>query len=141
MTTSADDTRTETPRASGIHHWQSFAVADVEAFTAWLRAVGFVEHHIYRDDNDPTCVVHAEYLGPYGGGIMFGSAGPDGVLQNAGRSAAYLVVPDPDAFMAAALAAGATVDREVVDNDYGGRGGSVRDPEGNHWSFGTYQPT
>lgn len=22
----------------------------------------------------------------------------------------------------------------------GGRGGSVRDPEGNHWSFGSYQP-
>ena len=24
----------------------------------------------------------------------------------------------------------------MVDQDYGGRGGSVADPEGNHWSFG-----
>ena len=39
-----------------------------------------------------------------------------------------------------AVAAGATVLREVVDQDYGGRGGSVADPEGNHWSFGSYQP-
>jgi len=28
----------------------------------------------------------------------------------------------------------------MVDQDYGGRGGSVEDPEGNHWSFGSYQP-
>jgi uncharacterized glyoxalase superfamily protein PhnB len=28
----------------------------------------------------------------------------------------------------------------MVDQDYGGRGGSVTDPEGNHWSFGSYQP-
>jgi uncharacterized glyoxalase superfamily protein PhnB len=38
------------------------------------------------------------------------------------------------------VAAGATVERDLVDQDYGGRGGSVADPEGNHWSFGDYQP-
>ena len=31
-------------------------------------------------------------------------------------------------------------ERELVDQEYGGRGGSVADPEGNHWSFGDYQP-
>ncbi|MCW2766084.1 MAG: hypothetical protein JWO11_2043, partial [Nocardioides sp.] len=36
---------------------------------------------------------------------------------------------------------GASVVREMVDQDYGGRGGSVLDPEGNHWSFGDYQPS
>jgi uncharacterized glyoxalase superfamily protein PhnB len=28
----------------------------------------------------------------------------------------------------------------MVDQDYGGRGGTVQDPEGNSWSFGDYQP-
>ena len=30
--------------------------------------------------------------------------------------------------------------REPVDQDYGGRDYSVRDLEGNLWSFGTYDP-
>jgi len=30
--------------------------------------------------------------------------------------------------------------RALVDVDYGGRGYSCRDPEGNAWSFGTYDP-
>ena len=55
--------------------------------------------------------------------------------------AAYLVTDDPDAAFATAVEAGATVEREMVDQDYGGRGGSVTDPEGNHWSFGSYQPS
>jgi uncharacterized glyoxalase superfamily protein PhnB len=28
----------------------------------------------------------------------------------------------------------------LVDTDYGSRDFSVRDPEGNLWSFGTYRP-
>ena len=29
---------------------------------------------------------------------------------------------------------------ELTDTDYGSRDFSVRDPEGNVWSFGTYAP-
>ena len=36
--------------------------------------------------------------------------------------------------------AGAEIVRELADTDYGSREYSARDPEGNHWSFGTYQP-
>ena len=61
-------------------------------------------------------------------------------IDNVGRSAAYLVTDDPDGAFQRAVEAGATVEREMVDQDYGGRGGSVADPEGNHWSFGDYQP-
>jgi uncharacterized glyoxalase superfamily protein PhnB len=71
---------------------------------------------------------------------MFGSRRPGAAFDNVGRSAAYLVTDDPDGVFDRAVAAGATVERELVDNDYGGRGGSVTDPEGNHWSFGSYQP-
>ena len=36
-------------------------------------------------------------------------------------------------------AAGAEVLRELHDTDYGSRDFAVLDPEGNHWSFGTYR--
>jgi uncharacterized glyoxalase superfamily protein PhnB len=38
------------------------------------------------------------------------------------------------------VAAGARVVRELEDMPYGSREYSVRDPEGNLWSFGTYDP-
>ena len=121
--------------------WHTFTVHDADAMMTWLKAVGFTEHATYRDDEDPGVVHHAEWLWPGGGGIMFGSARPDGALEGTGPAAAYLVTDDPDAVFEAAVAAGATVVRPMVDEDYGGRGGSVRDPEGNHWSFGSYQPS
>lgn len=127
--------------AANVKHWQTMSFRDVEAMMTWLRAIGFVEHATYRDEANPETVVHAEWLWPGGGGIMFGSERSDGLIDNTGRSAAYLVVDDPDATFDRAVAAGATVLLEMVDQDYGGRGGSVADPEGNHWSFGDYQPS
>ena len=55
--------------------------------------------------------------------------------------ATCLVTDDPDGAHDAALAAGGRSLRAPVDQDYGGRGASVADPEGNVWSFGDYQPT
>ncbi len=123
-----------------IHHWQTMSFRDADAMMTWLAAIGFTEHATYRDEQDPAVVVHAEWVWDGGGGVMFGSATEGGLIGNDGRSAAYLVTGDPDALFAKAVAAGASVVREMVDNDYGGRGGSVHDPEGNHWSFGSYQP-
>ena len=71
---------------------------------------------------------------------VLGSDRADGSMQPPGSAAIYLVTDDPDAVFEAAVAAGGSVDREMVDQDYGGRGGSVRDPEGSHWSFGSFQP-
>lgn len=127
--------------AKNVQYWQTMSFRDAEVMMAWLRAVGFREHATYRSEADPSVVEHAEWLWEGGGGIMFGSQRPDGVVANVGGSAAYLVCADPDAVFDAAVAAGASVVRAMVDQDYGGRGGSVEDPEGNHWSFGSYQPT
>ncbi len=126
--------------AADITLWHTMSFRDADAMTAWLGAIGFVEHATYRDEADPSVVVHAEWLWPGGGGLMFGSLRDDGVVRNVGGSAAYLVTDDPDAVFDRAVEAGATVVRDVRDEDYGGRGGSVEDPEGNHWSFGSYQP-
>ncbi|WP_193608061.1 VOC family protein [Nocardioides lijunqiniae] len=128
------------PTAAGVRHWQTMAFHDAEAMMRFLAAIGFTEHATYRDEQDSSVVAHAEWLWSGGGGIMFGSVRPDGAVDNVGGSAAYLVCDDPDAVFDSAVAAGATVLRAMVDQDYGGRGGSVADPEGNHWSFGSYQP-
>ena len=46
-----------------------------------------------------------------------------------------LVVNDPDAVFAQAVAAGATVVSPVQDQDYGWRQGRVVDPFGHHWEI------
>lgn len=114
------------------------AFQDAEAMLTWLSAIGFVEHATYREDG---IVVHAEWLWPAGGGLMFGQVRDEGVLKATGGSSAYLIDEDPDALFDKAVAAGASVVRPMVDQPYGGRGGTVTDPEGNSWSFGSYQPS
>jgi uncharacterized glyoxalase superfamily protein PhnB len=128
--------------AAAVRLWPSLAFRDVDAMMRWLTAVGFTEHATYRDPSDPGRVVHAEMLWPPGGGIMFGSHREGNELtKQPGTGAAYLVTDDPDAAHAAALAAGGTSLRAPRDEEYGGRGASVADPEGNVWSFGSYQPS
>jgi uncharacterized glyoxalase superfamily protein PhnB len=46
---------------------------------------------------------------------------------------------DPDALHQQVVAAGGDVETGLHDTDYGSRDFRVRDPEGNHWSFGTYR--
>ncbi len=121
-----------------IKYWQSMAFQDAEAMMSWLSAIGFVEHATYREGG---IVHHAEWLWPGGGGLMFGQVREVGGIKNTGVSSAYLVTDDPDAVFDKAVAAGATVERPMVDQDYGGRGGTVTDPEGNSWSIGSYQPS
>jgi uncharacterized glyoxalase superfamily protein PhnB len=124
--------------AHEVKLWHAMSFRDADAMMAWLSAIGFAEHATYRDEQNE--VVHAEWLWPGGGGIMFG-ADTNGTVRNVGGSAAYLISDDPDAVFDRAVAAGAAVVREMADQEYGGRSGSVEDPEGNHWSFGSYQPS
>jgi uncharacterized glyoxalase superfamily protein PhnB len=58
--------------------------------------------------------------------------------QGTGHAVTYLVCDDPDALLERATAAGAEVARPMAEEDYGSRGFTVRDPEGNLWSLGTY---
>ena len=50
------------------------------------------------------------------------------------------MVDDPDALYERAKRAGAEIQMELTDQDYGSRDFIARDPEGNIWSFGTYDP-
>jgi uncharacterized glyoxalase superfamily protein PhnB len=117
---------------------------NADAALAWLtEAFGTQERDVYRDGDGR--IRHAELkLGD--GVIMFGSYHEDGLLggsppdPRAGTISLYIAVGDPDAVYARASGAGAEVVRELTDTDYGSREFSVRDPEGNLWSFGTYTP-
>jgi uncharacterized glyoxalase superfamily protein PhnB len=62
---------------------------------------------------------------------------PAAPLRARGRAAAGGAAIE---FLERARAAGADVARELTDMDYGSREFSARDPEGNVWSFGTYDP-
>lgn len=50
-----------------------------------------------------------------------------------------MVCDDPDTLYERATAAGAETVRGLRDEDYGSRRFTVADPEGNHWSVGTYR--
>lgn len=115
--------------------------ADADAALEWLRGtLGFEPREVVRDDEGR--VAHGEAaLGP--AVVMFGSAGagrePFSRLP-AGGKLVYCAVADPDALHERAVAAGAQVAVPPADTDYGSRDFSLRDPEGNLWSFGTYRP-
>lgn len=105
------------------------------------KAFGFDTAACYTRADDPSVVEHAEMRWPLGGGIMLGTAGKDDSpfgRRQAGNDSVYVVCDQPDALFERATAAGATVERGLVDEDYGSRGFTVRDAEGNLWSFGTY---
>ena len=127
---------------STTHIWPTFTYEDAPAAIAFLRdAFGFEEVACYTRDGDPSMVEHAQMRWPLGGGIMLGSASRDeGPFSSrlTGNDAVYVVCKDPDALCERATAAGAELIRGLADEDYGSRGFSVRDPEGNIWSFGTY---
>jgi uncharacterized glyoxalase superfamily protein PhnB len=139
LTTNMTETNQTTSAASAVRLWATLSFGDADRMMEWLTAIGFTEHSIYHDEEGR--VMHAEWLWPGGGGIMFGTARSDSPLHEPGKAGLYLVTDEPDAVFDAAVAAGATVQRPMVDQEYGGRGGSVLDPEGNVWSFGSYQPS
>jgi uncharacterized glyoxalase superfamily protein PhnB len=135
---------TTTPATTTNHPtvWPVLCYRDARAAIDFLsKAFGFQERSAYAPDDDPSIIVHAEMRWPLGGGIMFGSAGKDDSpfgQRTPGNDSVYVVCDDPDGLFERAVAAGAEVVRGLVDEDYGSRGFTVRDPEGNLWSFGTY---
>lgn len=137
--TSTSETSTENPRFV----WACVNYQDAPAAIAFLtEAFGFVSTATYTAEDDESIVHHAELLWPEGGGIMLGSAGrPDSEYSQTptGCGSTYVVTDHPDAVFKRATGAGAEVVQGLRDEDYGSRGFTVRDPERNLWSFGTYR--
>ena len=110
------------------------------AITFLGEALGFATGHVSLAD-DGT-VEHAELS--FGDGVvMLGTRSDPPGAWDTGRAVIYLVAGDPDAvdaLHARAVAAGAAVVMEPVDQPYGSREFAVADPEGNVWSVGSYRP-
>lgn len=128
--------------------FHSLSYADAPAAVEFLTAAfGFVVKGVYSDPDDPSQVVHAQLDWPPGGGIMLGSArrhdeAAESWVDATGHGQCYCVTEtdqDVDRVYARAMAAGATSVRPPQDQDYGGRGCTLRDPESNQWSFGSYR--
>jgi uncharacterized glyoxalase superfamily protein PhnB len=111
---------------------------DIEAAHDFLvAAFGFTSGGIYRSDDG--IVVHAEVragdcpiwlhrvTAEHAMASPKGASGSHGGLE--------VIVPDVDAHFAAAKAAGARIDREPSDQEYGLREYVVRDPEDHRWWF------
>jgi len=115
-TTDNTSASTETPLATGV--WPAFKARDARALIDWLVSVlGFVENVAYVDDGR---ISHAQLDWPAGGGVMLGDLNPDGGWDRLpGVSGTYLVSDDVDAIYRQAKAAGATITRELADQDYG----------------------
>lgn len=133
---------TEPARATG-NIYPSLSYDDAPAAIEWLcRAFGFSKRLVVPSPDGG--VRHSE-LSLEGGVIMVSSARP-GENRLSPRSlrgvnqALSVRIADPDAHCARAVGAGATVLREVRDEEYGSRGYMVKDLEGHHWYFGTYHP-
>ena len=114
---------------------------DARAAIAYLTGtLGFVEQHVTTGE-DGT-VAHAELR--FGDGVvMLGTRGQGLDTFDTGRAVVYLALDSAeavDAHHARAVAAGAEVVQEPVDQPYGSREYAVRDPEGNVWSVGSYRP-
>jgi uncharacterized glyoxalase superfamily protein PhnB len=134
------DTKTaiEAPRL-----YPTFRYREPARMIDWLqRAFGFTLHVRYGEGDE---VHHAELA--FGSSmIMLGQVRDDdygaivGEPGGQGGKGMYVAVDDADALFARAKAAGATIEREPYDTDYGSRDFMCRDPEGNVWSFGTYWP-
>jgi uncharacterized glyoxalase superfamily protein PhnB len=113
--------------------WPTLGARNARALITFLvDAFGFEETVVYGDGDQ---VDHAELAWPPGGGVMLGTSD----TNSPGTFHAYVVCDDPDALYKRAVAGGATVVHELADKHHGSRDFAVLDPEGNHWSFGTYR--
>lgn len=112
----------------------------IELIRFLVDAFGFDEALVVEGEG---VVHHAELKWPLGGGIMLGDVREsDDELHTQlpkGPVSVYVVCEEPDALFERARGCGAEVLQGLKDEDYGSRGFTARDPDGNVWTFGTYR--
>jgi uncharacterized glyoxalase superfamily protein PhnB len=101
-----------------------------------IEAFGAERYAVYSADDG--VVHHAELR--FGNGIVMLGSATGKMPATAGRGGTYIVVADSDEHYARARKAGAEIVRDPHDTEYGSRDYEAKDPEGNTWYFGTYQP-
>ena len=122
--------------------WAAVFYRDALAGIRFLVDVfGFEEQLVVTAPDDDTNVVHSQIRWPEGGIVQAGTYDPDNPFSRPpGQGGLYVITADPQSVWDRCRAAGVEVIREPESPEYdpAGIGFSVRDPEGNTWSFGTY---
>lgn len=131
------------PRRGGDGNiWAAMFYRDAPAGIQFMTEVlGFEEQLVVTHPDDETNVVHSQIRWPEGGIVQAGTYDPDNPFSRPpGDGGLYVITSDPLAVWERCQAAGVEVVRapESPDYDPSGMGFSVRDPEGNIWSFGSY---
>jgi len=115
-------------------------ISDRSLLTQWVDGLGLELTAVYPPEGE--AVDHAQLR--FGEGWVMAGTPREGVHGLApGHSSIYLVVDrdaDVDAVHARATAAGMHSERAPENQDYGGRGCTLRDDDGNWWSVGSYRP-
>lgn len=126
------------PYVDGI--WTVVTYADPDAGIRFVTEVlGFEELVMVRAEDGS--IVHSEYRWPEGGIVQLATWADDNeFIPRPGAQGLYVVTTDPRRVWERCEAAGAEVVRAPYEPHYdpGGMGFSIRDPEGNAWSFGSY---
>ena len=86
------------------------------------------------EDMVAQLLVHGAEFWVHPAGETVGNPSPSQLGGTAVRL--ILIVDNPDAVFAQAVAAGAVVRSPIEDHDYGWRDGSVLDPSGHRWEIG-----
>ena len=101
-----------------------------------VETFGFVQHAAHKAGDGSTQNIELSLngaplgLGPYTEGSMF----------DTGPAVVYISLDEVDSMHQRALAASAEILMPPTDQEYGSRDFVAKDPEGNVWCFGTYQP-
>ena len=127
------------PYIDGI--WSVVAYNDADAGIGFVTEVlGFVELVLVRDEQG--LIIHSEYRWPDGGIVQITSADrtDNPFVPEVGSSKLYVVTRDPGSVWDRCQKAGVETIRPPEEPHYdpGGMAFSIRDHEGNAWSFGTY---
>ena len=127
----------------------SLRYSDAAKAVDWLCDAFAFERQLVVPGEDGA-IIHAQLR--FGNGmVMLGSGGghdgpfdqrvqPPNNPDQVRPSSLYVIVDDADSHCTRARSAGAEIIMEPEDADYGGRGYTCLDPEGNVWTFGTYDP-
>lgn len=121
--------------------WPALHYTDAAAGIRFiLDVLGFEEELIVS--HEPASVEHSQLRWPEGGTVQAASRNRGNVFSDVppGTGSTYVVTADPRAVYDRCVAAGVDIVYPLSAPDYDPAGltFSVRDPEGNVWSFGTY---
>ena len=122
--------------------WPTLVYRDAPAAITFLVDVFGFEAVLVVPGADASVVEHAQLRWPEGGGVMLGTADREGNVfstRPTGTGSTYVVTDEPDRIYERVRVADVELVQEMREEDYGSRGFSVRDLEGNIWSFGTYR--